>query len=59
MPTPDAPFGVDVRATGTIGAAMLLSALVDGREGNWQSASWSNHGQVTGSSSMRPTKIFA
>ncbi len=32
---------------------MLLSALVDGREGNWQSASWSNHGQVTGSSSMR------
>ena len=27
--TPDAPFGVDVRAIGTIGAAMLLSALVD------------------------------
>ena len=32
VPTPSAPFGVDVRATGTIGAAMLLSALVDGRE---------------------------
>ena len=51
--TPDAPFGVDVRAIGTIGAAMLLSALVDGAKGNWWPASWSNHGQVTGLSSMR------